>query len=235
MIQFSPNCTLPPTAGRFVAAPDIRGTLDIVWSCGSILILSCWSIFHPNIPPQFKSTQKGWRNTRRNLFLFFQKLRWVITILVAPEMIMTKAMLDLTSAKALQVPLKELAEKDGVDWSISHTFFANMGGFQICFPQDDEPNRNDPETSILSQPDAQSGHPPRGKEELTKPLPDNAGANIVGDNKATSRGISHISTDSTDKADSVNSKAKKPNPGDLSNTRSDIAGESSVLIAGLGR
>ncbi|KAE8409777.1 hypothetical protein BDV37DRAFT_277432 [Aspergillus pseudonomiae] len=220
MIHFYPNCTLPPTAGRFVAAPDVRGTLDIVWSCGSILILSCWSIFHPNIPPQFKPTPKGWHNTRRHLFLFFQKLRWVVSILVAPEMIMTKAMLDLTSAKALQVPLQEFAEKDGVDWSLSHTFFANMGGFQICFPQDNEPNRNDPETSILSQPNPRSVHPPQGKEEFTKSLSDTAGGSILGDKRASSRDISpHISTDSTDETGSVKRKTKARNPNDLSNTR----------------
>ena len=44
------NCTMPPAGASFVGSPNIRGTLDIVWSCLLTILLSSWSILCLNIP-----------------------------------------------------------------------------------------------------------------------------------------------------------------------------------------
>jgi len=158
MISFHPNCTLPLHSGNFVAAPNVRGTLEIVWSCGSVIILCCWSILHLSVPPQF-NPETNIQKLRRRLYLFFRKLKYTGYTMLAPEAIMSRAIVDLLSARAFRRPLQRLAKHDGVPWSLSHTFIANMGGFAICFHH--YPERlgdvgiNDPETVF------QSSYPPR--------------------------------------------------------------------------
>jgi len=199
MISFYPNCTLPLAAGNFVAAPDVRGTLNIVWSCGSVPILCCWSILHLNVPPQFSPETKI-QNILRKLFLVSQKLKWMIATLLAPEIIMSKAIVDLLSATVFQNLLQELAEEDGVPWSLPHTFFANIGGFAIRFDSSealDNVRTNDLETS--SQPSYplrpipprehnhyhQVDHPlSRDEGEPTQIVAGQAGGEIDGHNRA---------------------------------------------------
>jgi hypothetical protein len=60
----------------------------------------------------------------------------IITI-IAPEMIFGKAIGDLASAIYNNKRMKEFIEKDDVDWGLSHSYFANMGGFIIHFPRNE--------------------------------------------------------------------------------------------------
>lgn len=132
MIHFQPNCTLPPEVPGFVTAPNVRSTMNIVWSCISTILLCCWSIQHLNVPPQFQP-----RTTRqklmRKLFFFGRKLKWMMMTLFAPEALLAIAVSDLHSCLLHSPILKELAEEDGVPWSKTHTFLADMGGFAIRF------------------------------------------------------------------------------------------------------
>lgn len=132
MIHFQPNCTIPPEPPAFVTEPNVRSTTNIVWSCISTILLCCWSIQHLNVPPQFQP-----RTTRqklmRKLFLSERKVRWMIFTLFAPETILAKAVTERYSCLILNPILKDLADEDGVPWSKSHTFLADMGGFAIRF------------------------------------------------------------------------------------------------------
>ena len=47
---FHPNSTLPPPDTRSVASPNARGTLQILWNCLSLIILSTLNVQHLNIP-----------------------------------------------------------------------------------------------------------------------------------------------------------------------------------------
>ncbi|UNI23456.1 hypothetical protein JDV02_009274 [Purpureocillium takamizusanense] len=127
MISFSPNCTLPSSGPGFVSAPNVRSTLDIVWSCVSILLLSSWSIQHLNVPPQFEPKSKR-QVFRRRMFFLFRKLKWMLATLVAPETLFAFALTDYVSAHEYTRALREAADADGVPWSKTHTYFADMGG-----------------------------------------------------------------------------------------------------------
>jgi len=71
-----------------------------------------------------------------------------ITVL-APEFLLAKAVGDLKHARLNQVELQRLAEEDGVPWTLTHTLFANMGGFVIRRAEEDN-NHLDSDTSRSS-------------------------------------------------------------------------------------
>jgi hypothetical protein len=50
---------------------------------------------------------------------------------LAPEVLLSKNLGDLFDAKADLRELQKLADQDGVPWTITHSLFANMGGFVI--------------------------------------------------------------------------------------------------------
>ncbi|KAK7184873.1 hypothetical protein PSPO01_09184 [Paraphaeosphaeria sporulosa] len=59
----------------------------------------------------------------------------MITTLLALELIIGFAASSFWSARSTTETLKNLAIDDGVDWSIAHTFYADMGGFIIQFEE----------------------------------------------------------------------------------------------------
>lgn len=133
MKSFQPNCTLPPPGPGFVASPNMRSTLDIVWSCLSVILLSTWSVLHLNVPPQFDSRtwqQRLWKE----LWLTWRKVKWMLWALLAPELLLAKALDRYLSARGSVRAMKDLAEEDGTQWTLTHAFFADMGGFMVVFP-----------------------------------------------------------------------------------------------------
>ncbi|RWQ98574.1 hypothetical protein C8Q69DRAFT_459397 [Paecilomyces variotii] len=156
---FSGNCTIPANITHYVSGPNTRGTLDIIWSSLSILILCVWSIQHLNLPPQWhlnleayysSSEEKGKKKTpttrriykmnkkiRRKGYLLNREIRWMIMNLVAPEFLLAKALTDFVSARSLSPRLKAYASEDEVDWDMAHTYYANMGGFIVRFEKDE--------------------------------------------------------------------------------------------------
>lgn len=57
----------------------------------------------------------------------------MILNVLAPEWSLGKAWSDFSSASILQDQFEVLRKLDEVSWSRTHTHFANMGGFTICF------------------------------------------------------------------------------------------------------
>jgi len=53
-----------------------------------------------------------------------------ITVL-APEIIIMAAASDLKLARKHHKKLRAWAEKDGIPWTLTHTYYANMGGFVL--------------------------------------------------------------------------------------------------------
>jgi hypothetical protein len=135
MSTFSPDCTLPEGTVNYVSSPDIRGTLDVLWSCLSILLLCTWTVQHLNVPfkrnPPTKLAQLlQW------LLLVGEKAFWMLVNLIFPEWMLGKALLDLVSARYCHKAMEPYAEIDGREWTLSHSFFANLGGFAIVFSDD---------------------------------------------------------------------------------------------------
>ena len=132
MSIFQTNCTLPTSGTTFVESPNVRGTLDILWSCLGVLLLCTWSIQHLAIPDQCRP-----RNMRQQINKFLLelgiKLRWMLVTLIAPESLCGVAAEEcLTACKSARL-IGEGAKDDGVDWTSSHGFFAQMGGFRLRF------------------------------------------------------------------------------------------------------
>lgn len=60
-----------------------------------------------------------------------RSVKWMLVTTVAPEYILGKALADLFAAGQSKNQMREYAKLDGVDWGLTHAFFANMGGFTL--------------------------------------------------------------------------------------------------------
>lgn len=59
-------------------------------------------------------------------------MRWLLVTLIAPELLCGVAEEWLTACKTARF-MAERAKDDGIDWALSHGFFAQMGGFRLRF------------------------------------------------------------------------------------------------------
>lgn len=93
------RASLPGLNNTFILAPDasnsppnndIRTLWDIIWSCGITLFACAWTAMHPNIPGM----------NEKKLAIFFRRILIMFTMLIAPELILTWASLQLYSALA---------------------------------------------------------------------------------------------------------------------------------------
>ena len=169
MVNFQSDCGIPPDGVTFVSSSYIRGTLDIVWSCASILILCTWSILHLNVPPQSSpGPGRHMQKLRRDIARLGTKALWMLINIIAPEFAFAKAWSDRIAAKRVTTRVEGYAKRDGVPWGVSHTYFANMGGFAIKFsPQQDEPAQDstpdDANATVIS-----ASNPPDSNSPLAR-------------------------------------------------------------------
>ncbi|RAH81641.1 hypothetical protein BO86DRAFT_399777 [Aspergillus japonicus CBS 114.51] len=141
LTKFDTNCTLPAETVNYVSAPNTRGTLTILWA-SMFMILSCtWTVQHPDVPqprevfgPGRKGSIEYWGHKYGSQMLWF-----VITIL-APEVLLAKYGYALSQGKRDLDDLQDFARGDGVEWTIAHSLFANMGGF-VMRPDSASPGR----------------------------------------------------------------------------------------------
>lgn len=150
MSTFHTNCGIPNSGVNFVTEPNIRGTLEILWSCLGTLILCTWTVQHLNVPLQ-TYPQTFREKLARYMSHLDTKVKWMTIALLAPEYILGKAVEDLISAQFSQHQFKEFAKAtaDNVPWSYSHTFLANMGGIVIRF--DDVDTRGEADASEVHE------------------------------------------------------------------------------------
>jgi len=158
---FKTICSVPNTTTHYVSSPDTRGTLDILWSSLFTIIACTLTVQHLNVPKQREGRDPGWRGdlkwaTKDTL----RSLKWMLVTVLAPEVVIAKDWADLVAAKQIFPKLRHQAIEDGVPWTMTHTLFANMGGFVIRYNQQD----------ILSeQESAGEGQGPVGEGTATEP------------------------------------------------------------------
>jgi len=92
------------------------------------------SVQHLNIPPQIRPVGKV-QKLRLRVHLFFWKLKWMLVIVIAPECLLGKALVDLLAAWWACDEMTKLAKEDVVEWSATHAYYANMGGFGVRFDE----------------------------------------------------------------------------------------------------
>ena len=157
---FEPNCTAPHDHVTWVSPPSIRGTMGIIFSSFSVLLICTWAIQHLSVPAQ---KTHFWRHKKvsdatYSAFLDdarfnYTKLKWMILTFLASEYILAKALSELLAAhdsrrqftewRAAQKLSKQytgllgtydpLKQSDQQEWTITHGYFANMGGFILRF------------------------------------------------------------------------------------------------------
>ncbi|OCK73845.1 hypothetical protein K432DRAFT_311917 [Lepidopterella palustris CBS 459.81] len=167
MHSFRPNCTFPHSKPPgFIYGPNIRSTVDIVWSCTSIIILSTWSTLHLTVPPD---TNKLLQHFLELTYCLKRKLIWMGIMLMFPEYLLTIGAANLFVAWQNHVTLEELADNDKVPWSKTHTFHTDMGGIAIRFLGSDhlQHNKQDESDDIIS-----SKPPKSDLKEKSEKLPD---------------------------------------------------------------
>ena len=108
-------------ANGWVSQPNGRGTLDILWSCITTILLCSWSILCLNIP----EPEAG-----RWSFLKY-KLRWQLFAIFFPEVVTSMAAEQWESANQSVQEFKRLGFPQ---WTMRHAFFADMGGFILQSP-----------------------------------------------------------------------------------------------------
>ncbi|RYP40329.1 hypothetical protein DL767_001786 [Monosporascus sp. MG133] len=138
MKVYKPQCSLPANIHGYVSSPETRGTLDIVWACVATLLLCTWTVLHLNVPIEVSS--KGTAQIFcYQVYLVARKLQWMLITLIAPEVILGMALMDLFSARCTTREMLEYAREDGVPWTLTHSFLANMGGYAIEFGDEEAP------------------------------------------------------------------------------------------------
>jgi hypothetical protein len=131
---FYPTCSTPEKPANFVGSPDSRGTLDILWSCLFTIFACTWSVQHLKVPEQREGCDPGWRGDFWWMLKgIWSKSKWMIITVIAPEITLAYAVGGLVKARIQQKSMRPFAEEDGVEWTLTHSIFANMGGFVIRF------------------------------------------------------------------------------------------------------
>ena len=109
-----------PLVNGWVASPNARGTIDIIWSCVVTAFLCSWSVLFLNVPD--KHSFRSCLST---------KLSWVAFTIFFPEILASFAQVQYLSARHSVAAFHELGYSD---WSMTHAFFADMGGFMLDSP-----------------------------------------------------------------------------------------------------
>lgn len=60
----------------------------------------------------------------------------MLVTLIAPEILIGQALSQFVAARHGRATMQELACEDGVEWTLEHSHFADMGGFVIRFLDD---------------------------------------------------------------------------------------------------
>jgi len=133
---FVPNCSLPQISTNFVAGPNIRGTLSILWNCLSIIVLCAWNIQHLNIPSRRpysdpSGNKHGWfRRSWWGLIDTATALRWMALTIVVPEYIMGKALSERLAAASSLMSLRSQFDEE---MEMVHAYVMNMDGYYLDF------------------------------------------------------------------------------------------------------
>lgn len=157
--QFSqPNCTLPEQdLHNFVSAPNIRGTLEIFWTCLATIIACTYTVLHLNIPEQrdggdmdmgWKGDLKWWWNGIKS------DVGWTVGTILAPEFYNLVALEEWVDARYTVQRLLALDPDTCPDssWSLVHAFYVNMGGFAIRLTKHQDSAMQIEQTSIPPYP-----------------------------------------------------------------------------------
>lgn len=147
---WQPNCTTPAHHVSFVSGAQVRGTMDIIWTCFAVLSLCTWTVQHLMVPSH-KENQKvsAIRKLWGKMSFNYTKMKWMGLCIATPEYVLGKALNEYLAAHDSRRQFKEwFADNGNLDseasyntqeephqevWTTAHGFFANMRGFVLRF------------------------------------------------------------------------------------------------------
>jgi hypothetical protein len=109
----------------WVSQPNVRGTIDIVWSSLFTIFLCTWTALCLNVPD---------RNENK-LQMFKRRAKWMFWAIIGPELVLSVAIGQWASARRSVHRFKAAGQPQ---WTIRHGFFADMGGI-LLQPKDSTP------------------------------------------------------------------------------------------------
>jgi hypothetical protein len=109
-----------------------RTVFEILWSCLFVIFTCTWTVQHLNVPEQREGKDPGWRgDIKWGWKGVWESAKWMCITILAPEALVTLNLGQLVQAWRTIPQLKQFAEEDNVPWTLTHSLFANMGGFVI--------------------------------------------------------------------------------------------------------
>jgi len=117
------------TTVGWVRSENDRGTADIIWSCCTTILLCVWVSTYPNVPAR----EDKWYHR------FVDKVNLAFIGFLGPDFLFGLSIGQLASArrsvKAFRPVLSKVPPRDSeVEWTLTHAFYADMGGFLLCSP-----------------------------------------------------------------------------------------------------
>ncbi len=123
--------TNPPNRG-WTSGPNGRGTINIIYSCGITMFLCSWSILCLNVPGPDDSP---FRLFRRRVYI-------TALAFLGPEFLFQIALGQMLSARNSVQQFREsnqqLPNEEKVKWTMTHAFYADMGGFKLRIKEGSE-------------------------------------------------------------------------------------------------
>ncbi|KAJ5663840.1 hypothetical protein N7507_004571 [Penicillium longicatenatum] len=120
----TPNIVCDSTSPRvgWVSSSPLRNSFSILFSCLATFFACAWSILQLNLPGlQETAVQK-----------FIRKVKWMVLTIIFPELLASIALIEFGLARKSRKEMRMLP--GGHNWTTTHGFFANMGGFVLRTP-----------------------------------------------------------------------------------------------------
>jgi hypothetical protein len=109
-----------------------RTVFDILWSCLFVIFTCTWTVQHLNVPEQREGKDPGWRgDIKWGWKNVWESAKWMCITILFPEALVTLNLGQLVQAWRAMPFLEQFAEVDNVPWTLTHSLFADMGGFVI--------------------------------------------------------------------------------------------------------
>ncbi|KAM0710522.1 hypothetical protein Q7P35_002885 [Cladosporium inversicolor] len=133
---FEPQCTLSDHAANYVAAPDVRGSLNLVWACIGVLATCVYTVLHYDLPwneyQMTESQRRGFLATWLKCEIYLVP---VLTVL-APELVYGTAFIDWFDSWIHLRTFRKHPKCKDAKWSIKHIMFMDMSGHVLLYESD---------------------------------------------------------------------------------------------------
>ncbi len=126
---FSTNGTLPLEGSHFASSPNVRGTMDILWSC-LFAVFVCYRVqMRPDLDKKIGPIEeRSWQDYLKHIL---SEGRATIMACLVPEILVAHAWHYNVVVRRLQRKMQEEQDRrhDPGTWTRTHSWYAVMNGF----------------------------------------------------------------------------------------------------------